>query len=421
MNLPVYYYVLGTPLGVLGLIRWATWLVRRIPAVLYKPVINDHRLPLSIVVPVYQEDPKIFAAAIESWLANDVEEVILVIDESDVTCQDIASRYPVTVVITDVPGKRDALRRGWRAASTELVALVDSDTIWADDVAVEVAKPFADPRIGGVGTRQSVYGSRGFLARITDMFLDHRYFDENASQSLLGKAVSCLSGRTAVYRRELLLEIEDDFMNEKFWGIQSLSGDDKRLTTLILERGHLTYMQRTAEVWSTFPDRWRTFFRQRLRWARNTWRSDLRALSKPWVWRHPFLAYTMIDKGLSSFTLLLGPVAMTFALVTQNWILAGVLLLWWQVSRAAKLAPHIRRRPSSFFFVLGYVVVSWLMAIIKITALVTIRKQAWLTREVAVENGEVVRTTGTDHNPAHDDHHGDDHHDNVIPLRRAAA
>jgi cellulose synthase/poly-beta-1,6-N-acetylglucosamine synthase-like glycosyltransferase len=418
MNLPLYYYVLGTPLGVLGLFRWGCWLVRRIPAVLYQPALDEHRLSISLVVPVYQEDPHVFAAAIESWLANDVEEVILVIDESDTTCQDVASRYPVTVLITDVPGKRDALRKGWRAAGTELVALVDSDTIWAEDVAVEVCKPFADPRIGGVGTRQSVYGSKGFLARITDMFLDHRYFDENASQSLLGKAVSCLSGRTAVYRRELLLEIEDDFMNETFWGVQSLSGDDKRLTTLILERGHLTYMQRSAEVWSTFPDRWRTFFRQRLRWARNTWRSDLRALSKPWVWRHPFLAYTMIDKGLSGFTLLLGPIAMVISLVTQNWILAGVLLLWWQISRAAKLAPHIRRRPSSFFFVLGYVAVSWLMAIIKITALVTIRKQAWLTRQVAVENGEVVRTT------AGDDHHDDDQHhdhDNVIPLRRAAA
>src|SRR5205823_14534486 len=92
--------------------------------------------------------------------------VILVIDVSDTTCQDIAAEYPVTVLVTDVPGKRDALRKGWRAAHTELVALVDSDTIWADDVAVEVAKPFADPRIGGVGTRQSVYGSTGFLARI---------------------------------------------------------------------------------------------------------------------------------------------------------------------------------------------------------------------------------------------------------------
>ncbi len=394
MNLPAYYYVLGTPLGVLGLIRWATWLVRRIPAVLYKPIVNNWRLRMSIVVPTYQEDPQIFAMAIESWLANDVEEVILVIDSSDKTCQEIARRYPVKIVITDVPGKRDALRRGWRAARTELVALVDSDTIWAPDVATEVCKPFADPRIGGVGTRQSVYGTKGFLARITDMFLDHRYYDENASQSLLGQAVSCLSGRTAIYRRDLLLEIEAEFMEEEFWGVPCLSGDDKRLTTLVLEHGHLTYMQRTAVVWSTFPDKWRIFFKQRVRWARNTWRSDMRALSRPWVYRHPFLAYTMVDKALSGFTVLLGPIFLITALVAQQWVVAAILVAWWQISRAAKFLPHIVRRPSSFFFVLGYVVVSWIMALIKLRALMTIRQQKWGTRQVAVENGQVVRTAG---------------------------
>ena len=318
MTLPLYYYVLGTPLGVLGLFRWGCWLVRRIPAVLYKPVVNDFRTSISIAVPVYQEDPIIFETAIQSWLANNVEEVILVIDQSDKVCQEIASRYPVTVVITDVPGKRDALVKGWNAASTELVALVDSDTIWAPDVAAEVCKPFADPRMGGVGTRQSVYGSTGLLSRLTDMFLDHRYFDENASQSFLGKAVSCLSGRTAVYRRSVLMEIQEEFMTETFWGVPCLSGDDKRLTTLTLEYGYLTYMQRTAQVWSTFPDSPRVFRKQRLRWARNTWRSDLRALSRPWVWRHPFLAYTMIDKALAGFTVLLGPIFMVWALVVPE-------------------------------------------------------------------------------------------------------
>src|SRR3954449_4061487 len=98
MTLPVYYYVLGTPLGGLGLIRWACWLVRRIPAVLYRPMTGGHRLSMSIVVPVYQEDPEVFAAAVESWLANGVEEVILVIDASDATCREIAARYPVTVL-----------------------------------------------------------------------------------------------------------------------------------------------------------------------------------------------------------------------------------------------------------------------------------------------------------------------------------
>jgi cellulose synthase/poly-beta-1,6-N-acetylglucosamine synthase-like glycosyltransferase len=378
------------------LVRWSCWLVRRVPAVLYRPVVNELRVPVSVVVPVYQEDPVVFTAALESWLANEgVAEVILVIDASDRVCREIAARYPVVVVVTEVPGKRDALRRGWRAARSELVALVDSDTIWAVDVAAQVCQPFADPRIGGVGTRQSVYGSTGFLARITDMFLDHRYFDENASQSLVGQAVSCLSGRTAVYRRELLLEVEHEFMHETFWGVPCLSGDDKRLTTLILERGHRTFMQRSAEVWSTFPDGWRVFFRQRLRWARNTWRSDLRALSRRWVWRHPFLAYTMIDKAVASFTLLLGLAFMISSIVAGHWAFVVVLALWWQISRSAKLLPHLRRRPSSFFYIPGYVLVSWLMALIKIQALCTIRQQRWLTREVAVENGVVVRTTTT--------------------------
>ncbi|MGW0768327.1 glycosyltransferase [Streptomyces sp. NPDC002676] len=389
------YYLVYLPLGILGLVRWTCWLLRRAPAALYQPVKNDHSLPLSVVVPVYQEDPEIFAHAIESWLANEVDEVVLVIDVTDKACQDIAARYPVTVVITDVPGKRDALRKGWEACSTDLVALVDSDTIWAHDVAQEVCKPFADPRIGGVGTRQNVYNPKGFLQRVNDMYLDYRYFDENAAQTVMGRAVSCLSGRTAVYRRELLLEISEDFMQESFWGVPCMSGDDKRLTTLILERGHLTYMQRSARVWSTFPGTLRIFVKQRLRWARNTWRSDLRALSSRWVWRHPFLAYTMIDKGVSSFTLLFSPFFMTWAIIRQDWFFVACLFGWWWVSRSMKILPHLVRKPSSLLLVPGFVAISFVMAVVKLCALATIRKQRWLTRQVSVENGVVVRTTQT--------------------------
>ena len=81
------------PLGILGVIRWISWAFRRIPAVLYRPVENDFFLPLSIVVPVYKEDPELFSAAIESWLANDPGEIILVIDATDSVCQEIAARF----------------------------------------------------------------------------------------------------------------------------------------------------------------------------------------------------------------------------------------------------------------------------------------------------------------------------------------
>lgn len=390
------HYVAFIPLGVLGLARWSSWLVRRIPAALYRPAYNDHRMAISIVVPVYQEDPEIFAQAIESWLANEPDQIVLVIDVTDRTCQEVAARYPVTVVttvVTEVPGKRDALRVGWERCRTPLVALVDSDTIWAGDLAERVCMPFADPTVGGVGTRQSVHNPHGFLQRVNDMYLDLRYFDENAGQTYLGKAVSCLSGRTAVYRREILLQISAEFMNETFLGMPCMSGDDKRLTCLTMKAGYRTFMQRSARVWSTFPDKPSIFFKQRLRWARNTWRSDTRALTESWTWRRPYLAYTMFDKMISAFTLLAAPTFMILSIVDRKWGFCIALAIWWWLSRALKLLPHLRRRPSSFFLIPPYVLLSFAMAVIKITALLTIRKQRWLTRQVAVNtDGQIVRT-----------------------------
>lgn len=382
------------PLGIIGLIRWVSWLIRRIPAALYRPYRSTHAEPLAVVVPVYKEDPAVFRAALESWLANDVAEVICVIDVTDKPCQRVAAEYPVRVIRTTVPGKRDALRRGWESANSPLVALVDSDTIWARDVAERVCEPFADPTIGGVGTRQNVHNPRGLWQRVADMYLDYRYFDENAAQTAVGRAVSCLSGRTAVYRRHLLLAHSEAFMSETFLGVPCNSGDDKRLTTLILKDGWSTYLQRSARVWSTFPSDTRTFLKQRLRWARNTWRSDLRALFEGWVLSRPFLAFTLIDKAVSSFTLLLSPTFMALALWRHDWGFAGLLLGWWMVSRSAKLLPHLRRRPSSILLMPAFVGVSFVTAVVKIYALATIRAQRWLTRPVAVVRGEIVRLPG---------------------------
>jgi hyaluronan synthase len=385
------------PLGILGLVRWCSWLVRRLPAVLYRPVVNTHREPLTVVTPVYQEDPATFRAALESWLRNRVDNVICVIDVTDSRSAQIAAGYDVTVITTPVPGKRDAMRVGWEAASTPLVALVDSDTIWADDVAAHVCMPFVDPGVGGVGTRQNVTRPRTVWQHLNDMYLDYRYFDEIASQTVVGRAVSCLSGRTAVYRRELLMAVSDRFMTETFLGVPCMSGDDKRLTTLTLASGWRTVMQRSARVWSTFPPDARTFFKQRLRWSRNTWRSDLRALSSGWVWRHRFLAWSMLDKAVSSFTLLVAPTFMLLALARQEWTTAGILALWWLVSRSAKMLPHLERRPKHVLTLMPvFIPMTFVMALVKLAALLTIRQQRWLTRdvEVSARTGRIQRTGG---------------------------
>jgi len=398
------WLLLYIPLGVLGFARWLSWLIRQIPATLYRPVANDHRLPLTIVVPVYQEDPVVFRDALRSWVANDVEEVICVIDETDGRLAGIAAEFAsVTVIVTDVPGKRDALRLGWEAARTPLVALVDSDTIWAADVAEHVCMPFADQRVGGVTARQNVSDPRTIWQHLNDMYLDYRYSHELPSQSEAGRSLSCLSGRTAVYRRDLLLVISERFMNERFWGVPCLSGDDKRLSMLLLEDGHQTVLQRTARVWSQFPSDAGTFFKQRLRWSRNTWRSDLRSLTSRWVWRHPFLAYWMIDKALGGFTLLAAPVFMIVALAQTHFLMAGILGAWWLFSRSAKMLFHLERRPVHLVTMMPvYIVMSFAMSAVKLFALCTIRQQRWLTRDVqvSVKTRQVIRTLQPEAEPA---------------------
>src|SRR5690606_37486146 len=120
--------------------------------------------------------------------------------------------------------------------------------------------------------------------------------------------------------------------------------------------------------------------------------SDLRGMLRGWVWKHPFLAFCMIDKAISSFTLLVSPFFMALALWHRHWVIAGLLGAWWVVSRSAKNLPHLERRPSDILLMPVFILISFGMALVKIYALLTMRKQLWSTRDVAVVDGHIVRT-----------------------------
>ncbi|HEX6292783.1 MAG TPA: glycosyltransferase [Herpetosiphonaceae bacterium] len=385
------------PIGTLGMVRWAMWLFKRIPALFYRPIRNDYDTTATIVTPVYKEDPALFRRALDSWLANQPDRIIAVIDMTDTVCIEIAlNEYPqIDVILIDLPGKRPALSVGVDATTTELVVLVDSDVIWEPDVLRKLKMPFADPAIGGVGTRQNMYPSDGVRAtiweRLADIYLDIRYADEVPATTLVGRAVSCLSGRTAAYRTKLLKSLREPFLNETFNGRPCMSGDDKRYTCLVLQSGYRTWNQLDAQVYSTFKPDFQGFRKQRIRWSRNSFRSDLRALWQGWVWRYPYLAIMLIDKTVAPFTLLVGPVILALALIIGNWQLALALLAWWLCSRALKIWPHLRRKPADWLILPLFLVITYYMSLIKLYALCTLNEHKWLTRAVAVVDGKVER------------------------------
>ncbi|MBK9712120.1 MAG: glycosyltransferase [Kouleothrix sp.] len=386
------------PIGLLGAWRWAMWLAKRLPALFYRPIENDYDCSATIVTPVYNEDPALFRRAIDSWIANRPDRIIAVVDVTDTTCMEIARSYAeVDVIPIDVPGKRPALAAGVDAATTAIVVLVDSDVIWEPDVLRKLKMPFADPQIGGVGTRQHMYPTDGkqptLWERLADIYLDIRYSDEVPATTRWGRAVSCLSGRTAAYRTTLLQRLREPFLHETFNGMPCMSGDDKRYTCLILQNGYRTWNQLNARVYSTFNPRFRGFIKQRIRWSRNSFRSDLRALWQGWVWRYPYLAVMLIDKTIAPFTLLLGPIVLLLALAVGNWRLAAALLIWWHLSRALKIWPHLRRRPADWLILPIFIAVTFYMSLVKAYALLTINQHKWLTRAVAMVNGEAARVT----------------------------
>lgn len=380
-------FALYCPLGVIGIWRWLVWVFKKAIALHYKPIKNNgYDTTLSVITPVYNENPELFRKALLSWKQNNPEEIIAVIDHSDNKCINEFTNFSKTfsgakLVITKKPGKRPALADGVKIAKSEIVALVDSDTVWDDNIRKIILAPFADPLVGGVGTRQDVLEENTLAKKLFNIHLDHRYFDEMPFLAKSGDALTCLSGRTALYRKKAVINLVDDMVNETFWGKKCISGEDKCLTRLVQAAGWKTRYQLNACVRTTGMPDLLTFFKQQTRWIRNSWRSDLKSLTSKWIWRkEKMLAFHMADRFIQPLTLMIGPIYFILSIIWGHYLMAVILLAWWHFSRAIKIYPHLKHRPSDILILPAYVLAVYIMGVIKIYDFFTINKQGWITR-----------------------------------------
>jgi hyaluronan synthase len=374
------------PLGVIGAWRWSVWIIKRLISFFYRTPDGNYAGNLSIVTPVYNENPKYFLGALESWAESNPAEIIAVIDHSDAENIKVFKRFSKTfprarLIVTEKPGKRAALADGILAAGSEIVALVDSDTVWSENIIPPLVAPFSDPEVGGVGPRQDVLQTRTLAQKLFKIRLDNRFLVEMKFLSAAGNALTCLSGRTAIYRREALLPHLSELVNEKFLGRNLVSGDDKTLTRLVQASGWKTkYIDDIVVYTQGFADM-KTFLRQVLRWSRNSWRSDLKTLGSSWIWRREkALALHMADRFFPPFTMLLGPIYFFVSLFLGFWKATLALFIWWMVSRAVKIYPHLREKPSDIFLLPAYVVMTYVESMVKLYALVTVDEHDWRTR-----------------------------------------
>lgn len=373
------------PLGLAGILVWSLWIYRVVLSRMAKPILNNFRATVSVVVPSYREDPEILLRCLASWLDQDPTEVILVVDVADVECQRRLAEVTdprLRVLVYEHAGKRSALGVGIRAARGEIVVFADSDTWWRPGLLEAVQMPFADPAVGGVGTQQNVFQRETSVwRRIADWLVNLRYYDYVPAMGSKG-GVACLSGRTAAYRRSAILPVVQNLENEFFLGRRCVAGDDGRLTWLVLASGYKTVHQSTARAVSMFPSSFSAFVKQRVRWSRNSYRCYLTALWKGWLWKTPFVTkVTVLQILLTPVTMGITLAYLLFSRLEATPLGIGLAVAWLLVGRGVRGWSHLRRHPGEILLLpVTALVVIFIALPIKLYAFVTMNKQGWLTR-----------------------------------------
>jgi cellulose synthase/poly-beta-1,6-N-acetylglucosamine synthase-like glycosyltransferase len=399
------------PLGLIGFYRYLWYAVKLLAWAVYRPVHPSNnptyksREDVTIIVPTIDAGEE-FRIAARSWLACNPKEIIIVTENKmRKPLQSLADDIdPNKIRVLTVPraNKRLQMVEGINATTTEIIVFADDDAIWKPTMLDYILACFDDLKMGGVGTSQKVHavnpnGHQTVWEVLAGFRLTIRNIEIAASTHIDG-GVCCLSGRTAAYRSLILKDpaFQYGFTNDLWLGKYPLnSGDDKYLTRWMVSHGWNTYIQicPEAELSSTFKDNWR-FLKQVLRWTRNTWRSDFRSLfTERYIWRrHPYVAFTMVDKLFNPFTLLVGPILVIVFSIQQErnagdtnpplpgWNIAISYIIWLLLTRAVKLLPHFFKRPQDIIWVPAWLVFNYYFAVMKIYALFTLHEVGWGTR-----------------------------------------
>jgi hyaluronan synthase len=202
--------------------------------------------------------------------------------------------------------------------------------------------------------------------------------------------VACLSGRTVAYRRSVVLPVLEHLEDEFFLGRRCVSGDDGRLTWLVLASGYKTVYQSNARALSMFPDTGRAFLKQRLRWSRNSYRCYLTAMWKGWLWRQPFICQlSVLQVMLTPLTMGLAVTYLVAWLMHPGFIVPAIAIGWLLLGRTVRGISHLRQKPGDLWVLPLVAVMTIVVALpVKAYAFLTMNVHGWLTRSSDQIGGE---------------------------------
>jgi len=284
------------------------------------------------------------------------------------------------IVLKKNSGKREALAAGALEAKHELLVFVDSDSFLDPFAIRNLVQPFKDPKMGGVSGRTDVANT--YTNGLTKMQSVRYYiaFRILKAAEAYFDVVTCLSGPLACYKKQIVMDNMERWLNQSFLGQKATFGDDRAMTNFVL-RHHRTSYQDSAVCQTIVPNKYPVFLKQQMRWKRSWLRESLIAGSFMFK-KEPFAA-VLFYIGL--LVPVLAPIVVLYNLVYvpitrhvfPTTFLVGLLLMAFLMSMAQMLL----RRSTTWIFGLAFclyyeAVLLWQMPV----AWVTFWKSTWGTR-----------------------------------------
>ncbi len=372
----------------------------------YRPVspVKDSELPdLTVVVPAYNEGALVLQT-LRSLATGDYPseklQLIAVDDGSkddtwqyiEAACEEFSGQILAIRQLKN-RGKRRALYEGFKKANGSILVTVDSDSIVERNTLRNLVSPFAeDPDCGAVAGNVRVLNREQIIPRMIEVSFVFGFEFIRSAQSVL-RTVLCTPGALAAYRKDLVLEVLDEWLNQKFLGREANIGEDRAITNLILRQGKSVLFQRNATVYTNVPVRYQDLCKMLIRWGRSNVRETIKMAS--------FAFGNFRDHHRISARLLLtmqclwcAPSPLLFIMMVSLVInfplqftivgLAGGAL--WNSVTALFYAR--RYRSTEAFWAYGYGVFHFCaLAWITPYSLLTVHRTGWLTREIEDTSG----------------------------------
>ena len=377
---------------------------------MYKPIesCEDDLLPeCTIIVPAFNEGRQV-AVTLESLAKSDYPKEkmkIIAVDDGSVDdtwdwilkAKETLGDRLVTIKQPCNKGKRHALYAGFNQSTGDVLITVDSDSTVDRDTLRNMVTPFVvDKKVGAVAGNVRVLNMEaGIIPKMLDVVFVYSFDFIRASQSMV-KAVMCTPGALSAYRRNVVMDVLHEWLNQKFCGQPANIGEDRAMTNLILRAGHHVLFQQNAMVYTEAPVKYVTLCKMYLRWARSNIRETIamtRFIFKPFREGSKTGARINLIAGWMGLTKAQVFLLITWAFILWHPITFGVGTLLGAIIASSLAAVIYAWKYGSLASLWAYVYgVYFFVSLfwIKPYALMTPHKAGWLTRQIKSQSPKPV-------------------------------